>query len=1153
MQQRKLLLGALTALAIGSGAAAQPVTIDGRVVDSAGHPSPFDVHAYDTASATVVATATPQRSDGSFTLSVPRSLYVLYIRQPLPKDPVFARADARGGSVSGIVLRAGSRTPAVPETPPDASLIAVSPPQTNGEVVVSGAPGCVPPGAFVVVATLETGDFVMIDAAADGSFQTSLFAPRGSSILVKVDSLGLAMATSKPNLEQGNLHGQLPEMAGTILRVADPPGGFGAAGNAGVPWTFEGTMTRQSDVLEIEGVVRLISAAVQSAGSMKVIAGFTLHKLASADGTGALAHNEYASTLLTPTGLPIERKIDDKLWLYGEPLDLVKTAPDRAEAVIRLSFNLGSNVPPGFYVPTVRFDWEGVPQESPPARPRLAFGGGSFACLPVLKVGTPAAPRIPAMLLAESPSDGSRGAQAIEDEQTFRLAPRVRLHQSLVIPRAARDGQPHKYRLEPHLPTILIGVSDAVSVPAVPFRFPSGSLTARIRRPDGAVTTIGPAPFVQSILQGKGLHGTAVLDPFNQRGKGANVIRQMYQLSTRDPRFDVQFGEDGLHVVTFEGSVDDIYGNTWALAGTYEIHVARLLSIDAATMPGTPFVAGDVLNAGVTIAPGVAADVTVRVRHAPNSDATRMIEETFSGRANRFGHFQPRERFTFDQPGEYRVDVFATYVDASGSHWTGARTWGGVVTPRNNLYIGHGRRGMVNSDFASFGSPWYFRSRTPVPTLPDPSHPMPPFHSGDVFWAQKSDTDFVTITFQDPTGTLEGTLKRRMIDSGVGLLRPGSFDERAILGELPLFSSRADGVDPHIDPSKVDLWGYSYRFVERPAIAVRELIAEDSMPRAYWFFDDPYGGQLGVGLDGDQPNDFKFHWGGTVLRGSALQQPAYAIYGSFFVLVPDDDPLGGSRIFPPFSNEGGPLFSLKGKDIDLFFHPTGVRPGSILHKGQLVSFTGYSAPPLPSLVTIDLTAPSGQTQKIISRANAAGYFHDPANDFIVTETGVWRAKVRIVFDGRVPSTNSSVEPHPFGDVLGSREGEFWFYVVNGNSPPLAVSAEDLSSTFDSPSFTIASPAGLTNLEMHTTVSMPGSILEEVRSDVLSYRFDRERLAADFPNLSGSDTITIAFVVSGTDTTGIRQHRARQVTIQGVELQMPAQEAWPTPRRRSVRR
>ena len=51
-----------------------------------------------------------------------------------------------------------------------------------------------------------------------------------------------------------------------------------------------------------------------------------------------------------------------------------------------------------------------------------------------------------------------------------------------------------------------------------------------------------------------------------------------------------------------------------------------------------------------------------------------------------------------------------------------------------------------------------------------------------------------------------------------------------------------------------------------------------------------YANQIGVGKNGDLPGEIKFQYGAAVLHGSALTQSHYAIYGSLFVLVPDDDP-----------------------------------------------------------------------------------------------------------------------------------------------------------------------------------------------------------------------------------------------------------------------
>ena len=173
------------------------------------------------------------------------------------------------------------------------------------------------------------------------------------------------------------------------------------------------------------------------------------------------------------------------------------------------------------------------------------------------------------------------------------------------------------------------------SIPIVPFRFPSGSLTVKIQKPDGSVTTIGPAPFVQGRSREVAMPGGQTIDP------GGGHIQDAYQLSTRRPEFQVAFSEDGLHIITLNGSIDDLYGNTWTASGTYQVYVARQLSLDTAVLPGTPFVAGDVFAAGVVVSPPGAASVQVRVRLMPNSDATAVEDTTVSGRANDFGYFRP--------------------------------------------------------------------------------------------------------------------------------------------------------------------------------------------------------------------------------------------------------------------------------------------------------------------------------------------------------------------------------------------------------------------------------------------------------------------------------------------------------------------------------
>ena len=150
-------------------------------------------------------------------------------------------------------------------------------------------------------------------------------------------------------------------------------------------------------------------------------------------------------------------------------------------------------------------------------------------------------------------------------------------------------------------------------------------------------------------------------------------------------------------------------------------------------------------------------------------------------------------------------------------------------------------------------------------------------------------------------------------------------------------------------------------------------IGEEAILSPYWRFDERYADQIGVGAHGDLPGEIKFQYGAAVLHGSALDQSHYAIYGSLFVLIPEDDPLG-TRTFPPFQGNGGgpsggPLFSLKGEEVDLFMHLTGVRPGSVLETGNTFALVGAVGPTLPAKVAYTVTAPDGSKRTFRGQAN----------------------------------------------------------------------------------------------------------------------------------------------------------------------------------------
>jgi hypothetical protein len=1042
---------------------------------------------------------------------------------------------------------------------PIASRITVGSPDANYLTVVNGAAGAVEPDADVALVTLETGHYATTRAAADGSFSASIFAPRGASILVKSDpqrAFVKQIAEASPPLIQGNLS-QLVSLQGTIVRVAVPAdaGGiaFAAAGIDPIvtPWIAEGTIAKlqfaPGESSQVNGTYTLIASTLSSASNPRFGATLTLELLSDANGTPVTAWSVFDSAVMTPTGLPIERVPSSPSFGSANNVALVVDG-SKATGAFSFQFTVPADLRPGTYLMRIGFGVQGVP--TPPidqtAR-RTSFisnfrGRENMATVAVVRVGTPAAPRLPAVLLMNDLSEGHRGAVAVDDRERYAPANHVvTASDAMIVPRTdARTGAARVYRLDPF--AVTLGASDRggkTPAPLVPLRFPSGSLKATVRAPSGTTRVLGPVPTRQFRLVG----------PATVQGhtmEGGPHITDATQLATLDPSFDISFAEDGRHVVTLDGTVDDLWGNAWRVGGTYEIDAARPLVIDSAVIPMTSFEVADAIAPAVQIIPPVAADVELRVRLGSRT-------ASFSGKANRFGIFTPAGWFGLADAGEYRIDVTASFREPNGVLWMGTRTWGGVVAPRDTPIIAHGRRGIDQQK--SEKQQWYFRTQTGDPI--GGSHVQFAFHSGDVMWLQESDSAIPVMTVQDPLGVITPSLIKLHQAMYPGF---GQLSQQVTIGEIPLFSGNLSGRDPSLTGT-ADGWSYSYAAVERPLVRVREVIAEDHI-QAYWRFSDRYARQSGSGANGDLPNDFKFQFGGVVLRGPLFDPPRYAIYGSLFVLVADADPGGGTRVFPPFDRNGGPLFSLKGKAIEMFFHPTAVKPGTVLVQGDRVSFAGYAAPMLAAKITIDVTSPSGRVRTIKGQANKIGWFYQPGFDFTADEPGVWKARARITFDGAT-SAGPLQPPFPTGDVLGSREGEFNFYVVRGDAAPLALaSMPRFKRPIDGPiTFTVAPPAGLTNVQVAYTTTIPGFILEEGTTAAMTYSYDAQRLASDFPNLDlhdhddagGADLVTISLLLSGTDAAGVRRHFGRQVVLNGDELLMPEQPAAPAAKRRRATR
>jgi hypothetical protein len=1066
---------------------------------------------------------------GTIQFAGPPSLYVFrFDLHEGPLAPIYVRVDTRNGPVTNLVVRGGVRTPFASDRPPVAARIHVSEPDMNQIVTVRGDAGAVAPSSFVFVITQQSGHLAVTEAAGDGSFTTTVHAPRGHSLIIKQDELGLVR--QRVRAAQCADSTALAAAPGTIVFTAPPSAASGvpfASGATRFPfplYEFHGTIDRRSyapgERVFIRGTLTVTAQAVDTTLPLRTFANVNLENIAAAGQIGARARNQFSSNLMTPTGFPIEHGAHLPHRGTGVEIPLARSGAGRATGTVDASLLLPPDLPPGYYRPFVQFENTITALPDEPLLPALADDRtqGS-AMLPIIRVGNAAAPRVPIALLMDRYSNATLGLRAIEDRDAFSVASRIATQaDDFTVPRVDElSGEAIRYRLEPYLPSVSMGDrGEPVEPPVIAFKFPSGSLRVTITAPDGSMRTIGPAPIVQPWL-------APLVDSDGRTfDVGGGHPSEPIQLSTLDPRFEVAFERDGLHRVRMEMTVEDTSGATWTGEGTFDVRVGNILTPDTNMLPGTPLEAGDWLALGATLVPPVPADIEARVTLVPHSDRARTRQWTRTGKANAFGHAR-LEPVMLDEPGEYRVDITAVH---RGQTWSGARTWGSVVAPRNSSIVAHGNRAIDDVPFSGPRPQWFFRSS--LQSVKGPSHVPYPFMSGDVTWQERGDSAVPVLTFQDVGGRASAVLAGR----------PGW--ENLASGEAQLRIFREDGQDAHLDPARADAWMYAYASVQRPLVRVREEIFDNPPSGGYWRFGEQYAAQAGVGRVGDWTNDYKFQFGGIVLRGRLFGEPMYAIYGSLFVLVPDQgDPFGGTRTFPPFQGNpggvsGGPLFVLKGKDVDLFVHPTGVRPGSVLMRGETLAFTGYIAPPLDAKVNILITSPSGATRTIAGRANRIGWFYDPAQDFIVNESGVWRAKVTTTFDG-ITSSGQVQPPFPTGGVPGSREGEFYFYVVEPAAPVLDVLP---SARYPGPgklTLTATPPAALTNVELHYTATMPGFVLEEGRSESMSYTFDAQKLAVDFPNLDTdvgrlADVITITLVVSGTDSTGARRHSARQVSV-----------------------
>ena len=795
-------------------------------------------------------------------------------------------------------------------------------------------------------------------------------------------------------------------------------------------------------------------------------------------------------------------------------------------------------------------------------------GTRNMVSLATVTVGSPEPVRLPTTLFADLLQEGTRGGVwPRENESQFGIDPLTITNHNPVVPRLDPYGNSLSHRLDPYAP--LLGMVDRItpSVPFIEFDFPNSELQIVVERPDGKTDVLGPA-----LLDAYGVR-TPIL-PYNGSiaGGGGHIVEIPQLLELRD-EFVYEFPLDGDYVLKLSGHVSDTNGYMFEITGTYDLTVANSLDIETMLLPGTPFEAGGSLPVGLHVYPQVPAEVDFIVTHVGPDNA--FTSQQYKGVANKDGYWDGNgEHFTFERDGEYKIDVEARYTGEDSALWVGRLVYGSAVATPDGPIIAHGRRGP--DDPGSIFPPWGFGS-----DFEPGGHHQFPFFGGDILWGIEGpepnreemgpgDSVNTQLSFQalDTEHTLVARAINQVPPDNVGGDMP-SF-ERA--GQIPLATfiesnSNVDRVRLSDDfrPENLNLRAYSYSSAQRPGVRVRELIQGNDVGIAYWRFNDAYHMQSGNSpIEGDLPGDFKFLYGATVIRDTKLKEGVFAVYGSGWVLAGDDDPMG-SRFMPPFQGNaggpnGGPLFNLHGRDVDMFFLPLGVRPGSVLEIGDTFKMAGSIMPTLPSKIEYVVIAPDGAKRTFNGRANTVGYYYSPLDDFALDQGGLWTVELAVTHDG-MTSAGPVQEPYPSGGPLTPDGRSFTFFVTENSTKTIDVVTDLIerdpllwySGGIQNAWFEAIMPQGWTGKTANISVTMPGIVLVEkeihIQDGVAKWFLNGEemnRLANNFDYHSGlADTIMVTYYAeesSGQQAAGtIVTHGARVP----IGLPYPVSADWPT--------
>ncbi len=788
----------------------------------------------------------------------------------------------------------------------------------------------------------------------------------------------------------------------------------------------------------------------------------TAERTFDADGILRLASDEKMSTLLTPTGLPIEGGVQGavtKRYGYGfrTPVDEIVTVPLTATTVtgglrqinFAISAKLPADLPPGLY--RLRLDYGATIKKR-----LLNLNGDTFAkrgfpvgpCdsesySPLLPASakhvsgrivdaSAIKPRIPWVLLANYNSNGYRGVVADEDRPHFQLSSRNIIQDDVILPLYDENNPKNTlaYSLEPQFPADTID-----SRQNIPWDYAKGQLSVQVTNPDGKVVDLGTAPFV---------------------GKAGNwpTTRKSAITQWKPPMY-------GQYTVKASGWTEDIFGNRYEGGGTYHFWIAKRMTLATATFQGQSYPVGNRYGRDIGFAPAVPADVEITATLYANSDPAQAKTVSYRGRASNggvYGAAQGMQPLPFDAPGEYVATVLARYTDPDGHLWVESMRHAGVIYPEDTPIVAHGKMIKVGNSLVERGEEHLEGSVDPVTEERKLDHINFPFRSGDVLLIA-SET--------------QGANKIEPVLTWALRTNPAPYDPNIqAIGLTNVRLQTSNGYSPHLFPEYITDWEYYYAGAPRPGLMGRFLVAENGTRAPYWpTSNQNFGGQINATKNGDMPGDIYRLLGGVVIRKQG-QAPLYAGYMANAFILPGGT--NNNRVIAPGSED---LLGSTGTKARVFI-AMNARPGMVYDSGTTFAPALQIDPMVPISVTFKMTYPDGRQVVAQGTGDATGSFAGK-DKWPLDIPGVYRYTIDSDWNGY-----KAVVPG-----LPPEGGEF--YVIEKERPANARGlAFDLPplSKFD-PAKGVTFKGSSTAKTIHYAAVIPGAVLAQGTLPVTNGKFE----------------------------------------------------------------